>query len=113
MSDFTSGHCEACRVGAPLLTSEELDTLLPEIPEWKLVKVDGIDQLERQYTFKNFIDAQSFTNRVCDLSEKEGHHPAILLEWGKVKVSWWTHKIHGLHRNDVLMAAKTDKLFTS
>jgi 4a-hydroxytetrahydrobiopterin dehydratase len=71
---------------------------------------DGIPRLERQYRFRSFVDALAFTNRVGEIAEAEGHHPAILTEWGRVTVSWWTHKIRGLHRNDFVMAAKTDRL---
>ncbi len=110
MVELAKGHCEACRVGAPLLTQQELEELLPQIPAWKVIQIEGVDQLQRVFAFSNFIDAQHFTNQVCDIAEQEGHHPAITLEWGKVTVRWWTHKILGLHRNDVLMAAKTDML---
>ena len=109
-SELGNGHCEACRVGAPLLTQKELEELQPQIPEWECVKIDNIDQLQRVYSFPDFVSAQAFVNKVCDISEQEGHHPAILLEWGQVQVNWWSHKIKGLHRNDVLMAAKTDML---
>lgn len=107
---LANGHCEACRVGAPRLSLTELDELLPQIPSWALVSQDGILQLSRVFEFANFVEAQAFTNKVADIAEKNGHHPALLLEWGKVTVRWWTHKIHGLHHNDVVMAAKTDKI---
>ena len=48
-----------------------------------------------------------------ELAELEGHHPAILTEWGRVTVTWWTHKIKGLHRNDLIMAAKSDGMYSS
>jgi 4a-hydroxytetrahydrobiopterin dehydratase len=57
------------------------------------------------------VEALDFTNRVGELAEQQGHHPAIITEWGKVTVTWWTHKIKGLHRNDFIMAAKTDRLY--
>ncbi len=66
---------------------------------------DGIANLERVFRFRNFAEALAFTNRIGALAEEEGHHPAILTEWGRVTVSLWTHKIHGLHRNDFVMAA--------
>jgi len=59
---------------------------------------------------KEFCAALDFTNTVGGLAEEEGHHPAILTEYGKVTVVWWTHKIKGLHRNDFIMAAKTDQI---
>jgi 4a-hydroxytetrahydrobiopterin dehydratase len=78
------------------------------VPDWQIIERDGIKRLER--TFKNFAQAVAFTNKVAEIAEAEGHHPAILTEWGKVTVTWWTHKIKGLHRNDFIMAAKTDQL---
>jgi 4a-hydroxytetrahydrobiopterin dehydratase len=78
-----------------------------------LLERNGIPQLERVYKFKSFIEALAFTNRVGEFAEAEGHHPAILVEWGRVTVTWWTHKIKGLHRNDFVMAARTDQLYTS
>ena len=64
--------------------------------------------LERLFHFPSFADALAFTNRVGAIAEDEGHHPALLTEWGQVTVTWWTHKIRGLHRNDFIMAAKTE-----
>ena len=111
MSDLSGGSCEPCRVGAPLLSDEELAELSQGIPEWQVINVEGINQLTREFKFKNFVKAMAFANLVGEEAEKQGHHPAILVEWGKVNVTWWTHKIKGLHKNDVVMAAKTDKLF--
>ncbi len=111
MSDLVEQKCEACRVGAPKVTADEIAELKPQIPEWEIVEREGIDRLERVYPFSDFVQALAFTNRVGELAEAEGHHPALLTEWGRVTVSWWTHKIRGLHRNDFIMAAKTDALF--
>lgn len=102
--------CEACRPDAPMLSDDELNELLPELPHWELIELDGVKQLQREFEFPDFKHAQLFTNKVADLAEEFGHHPAILLEWGKVSVRWWTHKIGGLHHSDLVMAAKTDKL---
>lgn len=110
MNPLTSMKCEACRVGAPRATDSEISTWSVEIPDWQVVERDGIQRLERVFTFSGFAPAVAFTNRIAELSEAEGHHPAILTEWGKVTVTWWTHKIRGLHRNDFIMAAKTDAL---
>jgi 4a-hydroxytetrahydrobiopterin dehydratase len=84
--------------------------LKPEIPQWSVVERDGIARLERVFRFANFAEALAFTNRVGALAEAAGHHPAITTEWGRVTVGWWTHAIAGLHRNDFVMAAKTDQL---
>ena len=111
MTNLKTQQCEACRVGAPLVTEEEIQTFLPQIPEWKIVEVDNVKRLTRIYSFKNFTAALEFTNRVGELAEAENHHPAILTEWGRVSVSWWTHKIKGLHKNDFIASAKTDELY--
>jgi 4a-hydroxytetrahydrobiopterin dehydratase len=100
--------CEACRVGAPTVTDEEMEEMKPQVPDWDVVERDGIPRLERVFTFPDFAAALAFTNRVGQLAEEAGHHPALLTEWGKVTVSWWTHKIRGLHRNDFILAARTD-----
>lgn len=110
-SDLSKQKCVACRRDAPRVTDAEIAEYLPQIPGWNLVERDGIRQLERFYAFKEFADALEFTNRVGQLAEQENHHPAILTEWGRVTVSWWTHKIKGLHRNDFIMAAKTDEAY--
>ena len=75
-----------------------------------MVEREGIERLERVSPCKDFAEALSFTNRVGALAEDEGHHPAILTEWGRVTVTLWTHKIRGLHRNDFIMAAKIDPM---
>ena len=109
--DLCNNHCEACRIDAPKVTEEQARSLHKQIPAWQHLTVDGVEQLRREYTFNNFAEALRFTNEVGAIAEAEGHHPALLTEWGKVSVSWWSHKIKGLHRNDFIMAAKTDKLF--
>lgn len=111
MSELGQQRCRACSAESPKLTEPEKQQLMPEVPDWQLVVRDGEEQLQRVFTFKNFVQAQAFTNKVADLAEAEGHHPAILLEWGKATVRWWTHKIGGLHKNDVIMAARTDELY--
>ena len=103
-------RCVACRPGAPRLTEEELAGLLPLIPAWAVIERNGAPRLRREFRFPDFAGALAFTVRVGEAAEADGHHPALLTEWGKVTVSWWTHAIGGLHRNDVVMAAKTEAL---
>jgi 4a-hydroxytetrahydrobiopterin dehydratase len=110
MSALTQQTCTACRRDAPQVTEEEVRDLTPQIPGWTQITRDGIPRLERVFRFPNFAAALGFTNRVGELAEAEGHHPAILTEWGQVTVTLWTHKIRGLHRNDFIMAAKIDAL---
>ncbi|HEX8917594.1 MAG TPA: 4a-hydroxytetrahydrobiopterin dehydratase [Chloroflexota bacterium] len=110
MAVLREEHCVACRRDAPKLSDEELAELRPQIPEWDLVEENGIPRLRRHFTLPDFARALELTDRIGALAESEGHHPAIVTEWGRVTVSWWTHKIRGLHRNDVVMAARTDEL---
>ena len=110
MSELAKMKCVACRGSEPTLTDGEIAELHPDVPEWQIIEVDGIKRLERTFKLKNFIEAMAFTNKVAMVAEKEDHHPLIVTEWGRVKVQWWTHKIKGLHKNDFIMAAKTDVL---
>lgn len=112
METLVNMRCVACRRDAPKVTAEEMTAFQPQLPAWQMVERDNIPRLERQFTFRNFAEALAFTQQVGALAEDEAHHPALLTEWGKVTVTWWTHKIKGLHRNDFIMAAKTDHLYT-
>jgi 4a-hydroxytetrahydrobiopterin dehydratase len=109
MTDLSEQNCEACRADAPPISDDDLKQLMPSIPDWQVIVVDGVMQLMREFSFKNFEQAMAFSNRVGDIAEAADHHPAILTEWGKVTVTWWSHKIRGLHRNDLIMAARTDE----
>ena len=111
MNSLTEMKCVACRAGEPVVTEAEIASFKPQVPSWQLVERENIRRLERLFKFKNFAQALAFTNRVGELAEAEGHHPAILIEWGKVTVTWWTHVIKGLHRNDFIMASKTDEVY--
>ncbi len=110
MSTLSAERCVACRRDSPRVTEAEVAELRRQIPDWQLVERDGIARLERTFEVPTFADALTFTSRVGALAEEEGHHPALLTEWGRVTVTWWTHKIRGLHWNDFIMAAKTDAL---
>ena len=113
MTALDQAHCEACRADAPKVSEAELTELIKEIPDWNIEIRNGAMQLEKVFLFKNFAQALAFTNAVAAAAEAEGHHPALLTEWGKVTVTWWTHKIRGLHRNDFIMAARTDAIAAS
>ncbi len=95
------------------LTDEEIYDFHTQIPTWQIVESEGIPSLRRVFRFKNFAQALTFTNQVGALAEAEDHHPAILTEWGRVTVTFWTHVTNGLHRNDFIAAAKTDLLYES
>ena len=107
---LASERCEACREYAPQVTAREIEEFSRMIPEWKIVEREGIHRLERDFRFPDFGGALAFANCVAEAAEREGHHPEILTRWGGVTVTWWSHKIKGLHRNDFIMAAKTDAI---
>ena len=113
METLTQMKCVACRKGEPMVTEAEIAELHPQVAGWQIVERDGIQRLERIFKLQNFVQALAFTNTVGEIAEAEGHHPALLTEWGKVTVTWWTHKIGGLHRNDFIMAAKTDQAYAT
>jgi 4a-hydroxytetrahydrobiopterin dehydratase len=110
MTGLDKLQCVACRGGEPTLTEAQIAEYLPQLDGWQLKEVEGVQRLERIFKFKNFAEAIEFTNRVGAIAEEQDHHPRLITEWGRVTVEWWTHKIGGLHQNDFIMAARTDKL---
>lgn len=110
MGTLTNEKCAACRSDSPRVSDSELEELRLQVPEWTILEQDSIPRLQRIFRFNDFANALAFTNRVGNLAEAEGHHPAILTEWGQVTVTLWTHAIAGLHRNDFVMAARIDSL---
>jgi len=109
--DLTKLSCVPSRQGDPIVTEAELEEYMSQLSYWKIIEEGGLTQVERAYRFKDFIAALAFTNKVGELAEAEDHHPAIKTEWGRVTVTWWTHTIKGLHRNDFIMAAKSDAIY--
>ena len=110
MNSLHEQSCVACRADAPHVSDEELSSLIKDIPDWQAIVENEIMKLRREFKFKNFKLALDFSNRVGALAEEHGHHPAILTEWGKVTITWWSHEMGGLHRNDFILAAKTDRV---
>ena len=98
-------HCVPCKGGVPALQGEELDKLKSQLSGWQVV--DG-HHLLKTYTFPDFRTALDFVNKAGEIAESEGHHPDLLLSWGKVEVKTWTHKIDGLTESDFILAAKLD-----
>ena len=111
MTNLNQMKCVACRAGEPTLNDDEINKLHAQIPEWQVKEVDGVKRIERVFKLKNFAQALEFTNKIGAIAEEEDHHPLIITEYGRVTVDWWTHVIKGLHKNDFIMAAKTDELF--
>jgi 4a-hydroxytetrahydrobiopterin dehydratase len=113
VADLAGETCVPCRGGEPTLGEAEVEALLPEVPGWRVAERDGVRRLERVFRFADFASALEFTVGVGGKAEEAGHHPALLTEWGKVTVGWWTHAIGGLHRNDFVMAARTDGVYAT
>jgi 4a-hydroxytetrahydrobiopterin dehydratase len=108
MNELVHMKCVPCSGKEPSLNESEIEAYMPEVAGWSVVEVNGEKHLQRVYKFPDFARALEFTNQIGSLAEEEGHHPAITTEWGKVTLAWWTHKIKGLHRNDFIMAARSD-----
>ncbi len=113
MKTLQQMECTVCRANEPTLDETGIAALMPQTPNWRVIQHDGIKRLERVFEFADFAQALLFTNKVGALAESVGHHPVLLTQWGSVTVTWWTHKIGGLHRNDFVMAARTDALAAS
>jgi 4a-hydroxytetrahydrobiopterin dehydratase len=112
MTALKDMKCIPCRGGEPPLTEQQINELKPQIVDWTVKEVEGVQRLERIFKFRNFSEAVEFTDRVAAIAEADDHHPLIITEWGRVTVQWWTHKIKGLHHNDFIMASKTDGLLS-
>ncbi len=107
MSDLASKNCVPCRGGVPPLKGKELAGLSRQVPGWEVVDEHHI---KKNFKFPDFRQALAFVNRVGEVAEQQGHHPDILLAWGKAEVTTYTHAINGLTESDFILAAKIDKL---
>lgn len=106
--ELATRTCIPCQGGVPSLSESEAQEYLAQTPEWNLI--DQATKIERTFSFKDFVAAMAFAQRVGQISEAEGHHPDITFGWGYCRVLFYTHKIKGLHENDFIMAAKVDAL---
>ena len=113
MVELAKERCTACRRDSPSVSESEIVELLPQTPGWTLIDRGDVPKLDRDFRFRDFAQSLEFSNRIGQLAEEEGHHPRLTTEWGKVQVTWWTHKIRNLHRNDFVMAAKTDEIYAA
>jgi len=111
MKPLSESNCEACNADAKRLSANEIESLLKEIPGWKLIVEDNIKKLTRSFATGNYAKSMAFTNAVAELAEASDHHPLLIVEYGRVTVVWWSHKIKGLHLNDFIMASRTSDAF--
>ncbi len=112
MDSLQNQKCEPCRSDSSPLSIDEARQLLVDIPGWKIESYDGVYRLIKKFNFDSFRSAFQFAAKISDIAEQEDHHPLITVEWGIATVHWWTHSISGLHQNDFIMAAKTDRSLT-
>ena len=110
MTELSKKTCSACEIGAPLVPHDQQIDLLKDLDGWVIDDSD-ISKLIKEFQFNNYEQSINFTNLIADLAETEDHHPKITLEWGRVTLEWWSHKIKGLHMNDFICAAKSDETF--
>ena len=108
--DLVSQSCEACRIDAPRLSDSEISELLLDIDDWNLIS-EPVKQLKKVFSFPDYQSSLTFVNAIAAMADKEDHHPLITLEWGKVTILWWSHKIEGLHKNDFICASKTENIY--
>jgi len=111
--ELTTMQCVPCSGSEPSVSQEEMEKLKPTIPEWEVIEKKSTPRLRRTFEFSDFQEALDFTNQVGEAAEIEGHHPIITITWGKATVEWYTHAILNIHKNDFIMAAKTDEIYES
>jgi 4a-hydroxytetrahydrobiopterin dehydratase len=106
--DLASQTCVPCRGGVLPMKGADLERMKPLVPQWNVINEHHVT---RAFTFPDFKQALDFVNRIGEIAEQQGHHPDILLAWGKAEITLWTHKIDGLTQSDFIMAAKIDQLY--
>lgn len=112
MTELSNKTCSACEIGAPLVPHAKQIELLKELDGW-IIENSDISKLIKEFKFDNYEQSIMFANSIADLAEAQDHHPKITLEWSRVSIEWWSHKIKGLHSNDFICAAKTDDIYAS
>jgi len=103
-------HCVACKPGSPHLSREEINDLLRQVEGWTVEETDGHPRLAKVFKFKGFMPGVELVNRIAPVAEAEKHHPDLLVSYGSVTVSLWTHAAGGITQNDFILAAKIDRL---
>ncbi len=111
MASLAQELCVPCKGDVPSLNADEISELHLQTPMWDVADVDGAQRLRRTFKFDHYLDGVAFAARVGEQAEAQDHHPTILIRYKQVAVEWYTHTINGLHRNDFVMAAKSDELF--
>jgi 4a-hydroxytetrahydrobiopterin dehydratase len=111
MENLAQERCIPCSGDVPPLSEDQIKELHLYAPMWEIVETDGVKKLRRTFNFEKYEDGLIFTSRVGRLAEEQDHHPTLIVEYKKVTAEWYTHTIKGLHRNDFVMAAKSDDVY--
>ena len=111
-NDF-SLKCEACSPDAVVASKESIDAFISSSSSWDIKRDDDYRYIERIYTFKNFQSAFDFAALVTKIAETNGHHPRLIIEFGRASISWWSHKIRDIHELDLSIASKCDEAYVS
>jgi 4a-hydroxytetrahydrobiopterin dehydratase len=69
--------------------------------------------LQREFRFRDFLEAMAFVNRLAEAAEAANHHPDLAISWNRVTVRWWTHAAQAITDRDVELARRTDELASS
>jgi 4a-hydroxytetrahydrobiopterin dehydratase len=111
MNELMQERCVPCRGDTPKLSDDEIEELREEVPSWDVITEEGVKRLRRKYQFGSYGFALEFVNQVGQMAQEEDHHPVICFDPKSVTITWWTHAIGGLHRNDFIMAAKSEQAY--
>jgi 4a-hydroxytetrahydrobiopterin dehydratase len=106
--DLLHKKCVPCEGNTPPLKIQEVQALIQQVPGWSLGE-DG-RSIHRTFTFKEYVEGILFVNEVARIADSEGHHPDLVVTYGKVHVSFTTHAVQGLTLNDFVMATKTNQI---
>lgn len=108
MTKLTEKKCVACQGGVPPLDIPKQKKLLSQLDDgWEIIKSH---HLSRTFSYDSFPKAIQHVVRLADLAEQEGHHPNIHIDYSKVQLDIWTHKVDGLTENDFILAAKANQI---
>ena len=103
--------CEACSDTAEAASEDQITNFATSCPKWEIKTELDVIFLTRTYLFPDFVQAFAFAEKVGIIAEQADHHPRIIIEYGKTRVDWWSHKIASIHPLDLKLAADTDELF--
>ena len=111
MTDLADKTCIPCEGGIPSFNLDEIHKYLKKVDGWDVQSIEKENYyIIKDFKFDNFLESQSFVNKVGEIAEQEGHHPDIWFGWGYAKIKIQTHAINGLHESDFVLAAKIDKI---